>query len=405
MIHYLRKYLLNTLVSIAIGLMASNSIAGDFAVSPMMIDLEGVERSTHEFAFNIFGKSDTNIKLDLFDMSQLETGYMGFTKSDIENVESMASWVELSDTNFRVRDGETTTITGTINVPSRAAGTYLIGVMVEEDIPEEEQTGISVKIRYAVILNMRVEGSKNRRIKTGFEELVVVEQDDGLYVQGSFTNESTIDDWLVSQVQFRDQDNRLFERVEMKTESAWQRADPASRVFPGATVRVFGRISKPIQAGDFNVLVRNRFAEKSQPVYRDTVRLERSGNQSAIGSETLSPLEGDAATIEVLPGEVPVVIKKNGSSFSSFSIRNNSDVEISIQMPTSIDDGEAQGISDFQFYPETLVIAPSQKSRVVLKQNHIEETDYGNIDFLARLTSGNPAELGQVLMIKTIGAQ
>lgn len=406
MIHPIKNNFTKTALMAFTLLASALSYAGDFAVSPMMIDLEGVGRSSHEFSFNIFGKSDSNLKLELFDMGQLETGYMGFTESDLTNTENMASWVELSDTNFRVRDGETTTITGQINVPSRAAGTYLVGVMVEEDIPEEEQTGISVKIRYAVILNMRVEGSKNRRIKTEFDELVVVENEGDLYVQGSFTNKSSIDDWLVSQVQFRDGDNRLFERVEMRTESAWQRGDQASRVFPGATVRLYGKISKSDVAGDYNVLVRNRFADKSQPVYRDTIRLEPLVREEAeVEVADGGEIDPEQQIIDVLPKIVPIEIKNNGTSFSSFYVANNSDSEMSIELPSSISDPEGKGIKDFQFYPATLSLAPNQKSRIVLKQTHIDEADYGNVEFLASIKSSDGMEIDQLLAVRTAGAE
>lgn len=406
MIHPIKNNFTKTALMLFTLCVSALSYAGDFAVSPMLIDLEGVGRSSHEFSFNIFGKSDSNLKLELFDMSQLETGYMGFTESDLNNTENMANWVELSDTNFRVRNGETTTITGQITVPSRAAGTYLVGVMVEEDIPEGEQTGISVKIRYAVILNMRVEGSKNRRIKTEFDELVVIENEGDLYVQGSFTNQSSIDDWLVSQVQFRDGDNRLFERVEMKSESAWQRGDQASRVFPGATVRVYGKIAKSDVAGDYNVLVRNRFADKSQPVYRDKLRLDPIAKDEQVGeSADVNELVSEIPAIDVLPKVVPIEIKSNGTSFSSFYVANNSDEEITIELPSALADLEARGIKDFQFYPATLSLAPKQKSRVVLKQSHIDDADYGDIEFLVAIKSNSESLAEQLFSVKTIGAE
>ncbi len=354
--------------------------AGDFAVSPMMIDLQAVERSSYEFSFNIFGKSDTNIKLDLFDMSQLDTGYMGFTKSEATDLNSMASWVELEESTLRVRDGDTIAVNGIINVPAKAAGTYLVGVMVEEDIPEEQQSGIAVKIRYAVILNMRVEGSANRRIKTNFEELVVVQQENETYLQGYFTNESSVDDWLTSQVQIRSSDNRLQERVELKSESAWQRGDAASRVFPGAKVRVYGKISEPFTSDDYNLLVRNRFADKAQPVYRDTVRLVNATTDE----ESSKQKENESRpALELSDSVIAVAIKPNNTSLTSFYVTNNSNETLSLELYTEFDGLEDKGVKDFQFYPPQLELSAGQKSRLVLKQNHVPETDYGNPTFKA----------------------
>ena len=380
-------------------LVSTPIFAGDFAVSPMMIELEAVERSSYEFSFNIFGKSDTNIKLDLFDMNQLETGYMGFSKSETTDLNSMSSWVELEENSLQVRDGDTIAVNGVINVPAKAAGTYLVGVMVEEDIPEEEQSGIAVKIRYAVILNMRVEGSANRRIKTSFEELVVVEKDNETYLQGYFTNESSIDDWLSSQVQLRSSDNKLQERVELKSESAWQRGDAATRVFPGAKVRVYGKLAKPFATDDYNLLVRNRFADKSQPVYRDKVRLTAA---AAVGETTKSEARTTTNVLELSAPAVAVAIKANNTSLSSFYVTNNSSETITLALSQEIEGLATKGVRDFQFYPPQLELSTGQKSRIVLKQNHLPEMEYGNPTFEA--TYKNSESGDAVFLIPTTGA-
>jgi len=387
-----------------VGLFISQlAAAADFAVSPMMIEMEAVPRATQDFSFTIFGRTDADIKLSLFDMNQLETVYMGFQQANFDSENSMSSWVSLDDDRFRVREGETMEVTGSIEVPARAAGTYLLGIMVEEDIDEDEQSGIALRVRYAVVLNMRVEGSRSRRIQTSFEELAVVEQEDGTYLHGTFTNDSSIDEWLLSQVQIRSDENRLLERVEMKTESAWQRGDEASRIFPGAKVTVFGKLSKTMATGNYNVLVRNRFADKSQPVYRDTLRFERKDQE---GAEAITGESDDAAgapeqvAVEVSPAVVPIDIRNNGTSFSSFFIVNNGSEEIAIDLPAQVDNMESQGIADFQFYPNALVLQPNQRSRVVLKQTHLADAVYGNTVFQAAMTANGSTEQ---IEIKTQG--
>ncbi len=331
---------------------------------------------------------------------------MGFEEADIEDTESMANWIRLNNDAFSIRDGEVTEVSGQIAVPSRAAGTYLVGVMVEEDIPEEEQAGVAVKIRYAVVLNMRVAGPANRRIKTSFEELAVVQQEDGTYLEGMFSNDSRVDEWLESQVQIRNEDNRLVERVEMRTESAWQRNDETSRVFPGAQVRVFGRLTKDVEPGDYQVLVRNRFADKSQPVYRDTVRFKErtSGeDETVIDTDIASDREeDDDLSIEVSPAALPVEIRSNGTSFSSFIITNNGKQQIDVEMPDKIDGIEEKGVSDFKFFPDSLQIKPGEKTRVVLQQTHVDGSAYGNIVFEALVNAENLSADKKKLNIVTV---
>ena len=383
-------------------LVSHHILAADFAVSPMMIELDSVPRNTETFSFTIFGRSDANLKLSLFKVQQQETGYMGFVEADPADSESMTGWINLENDRLRIRNGETIQVNGQITIPGRASGTHLVGVMVEEDLSEEELSGIALRVRYAVILNLRVAGSSNRRIQTAFEELAVVEREDGTYLEGVFSNHSTVDDWLVSQVQIRSEDNRLLDRVELKTASAWQREDMASRVFPGSDVRVYGKLSKPIPNGAYNVMVRNRFADKSQPVYRDTISFELAANKSEdISAISQTEAVSDAALYEVSPGVIPVEIRSNGTSFTTFYIENKGNSEITVDLPSAIADMEANGVSEFQFYPDSVQVLPNNKSRVVLKQQHIEDTEYGNITFQAVVRQDVASSDAQPLEIKT----
>jgi len=391
-------------------LFTHQGFAGEFAVSPMLIEIGAQSREEQPFEFTIFGKSDTNIKLELFDMNQLETGYMGFseiTPDDLsaqDDLDSMANWIDLERDRFRIRDGETTTVRGTIKVPARAAGTHLVGVMVEEDLPEDEQSGISVKIRYAVVLNLRVEG-RYARIKTDFGELAAVTQEDGTYLEGYFTNDSAVDNWLFTEVQIRGDDNRLIDRIPLKTESAWQRADIGSRVFPGARVRMYGKIAKAFDTGNYKLLVRNKFADKTQPVFRETVYLEAptlaTTNLAAAEGEENSPAPA-TGSVSVNPDAVEVSIRSNGTSFASFSIQNTKNEVVNITLPSLMDNLEAQGVTSFKFYPETVSIKPNQRSKIVLRQTHVEGADYGNIIFQARIASAVSAEESELLNIATV---
>lgn len=380
------------------------SIAGEFAVSPMMIELIAKNREIKEFSFSVFGKSNSVIKLELFNMNQLESGYMAFTKLGEDDLVSMGSWVELERNNFRIRDGETVTVRGSIRVPSRAAGTHLIGVMVEEETPERERGGISVKIRYAVVIILHIEGRYNR-IRTQFDELVVVHRDDGTYLEGYFLNDSAIENWLFNEVQIRGMDNRLLERVPLKTESAWQRADIGSRVFPGARVRIYGKITESFDTGIYNVLVRNNFADKSQPVYRDTIYLEAPQQDNLHANDSGNP-EGseNSGTVIVDPEALQIRIRANGTSFSSFLISNTKQQEVRITFPSWLENLEEQGVSEFKFYPAALSIKPNRTSRIVLRQTHLSDSYYGDITFKAEIESDTATDDKSIVLdIRTVG--
>lgn len=375
------------------------SFAGEFAVSPMMIELESVNRSTEEFSFTLFGKSNTNVKLSLFNMNQLESGYMGFTEATLEDINSIAHWITLDNERYRLRDGEAIQVNGRIKVPGKAAGTHLIAIMIEEDLPEEVKGGVRVKIRYAVIVNVRVEGRKGR-VQSSFEEFVVVEKEDGLYLQASFTNKASTDEWLYSEVQLRDEANHLLERVELKTESSWERNDAGSRVFPNAKVFVYGRISKVFKTGHYRVLARNDFGGRTQAIYRDLIHLvakEAEANKNQPRSSEGASL----SSIEISSGSIDVEIRKNGTSFSSFTLRNNTAEVINIGLPDTLENPTDLGISDFQFYPKALTLRAYQSSKIVLKQNHINTADYGNIVYQARVETGDEFSSVSIFNIPT----
>ena len=192
----------------------------------------------------------------------------------------------------------------------------------------------------------------------------------------------------------------------MRTESAWQRSDETSRVFPGAQVRVYGKLTKDVEPGDYKVLVRNRFADKSQPVYRDTVRIEeRLTEESESLSGVAASNEEDGQKVEVSPAALPVEIRSNGTSFSSFIITNNSDQEIGVELPYELEGIEEKGVSGFKFFPDKLQIKPGERTRVVLQQTHLDGSDYGGIVFEATVDADDLAVDQRKLNIVTVEAR
>jgi hypothetical protein len=384
---------------------SSHALGGDLLVSPMLIEIEDVAPTVRNFSFSVTGQTEAQVKLSFFDMSQLESGYMAFREADISNTESLASWIDLEDDSFRIQGGETKLVNGKINVPTRAAGTYLLSIMVEEDIPEDASNGVAVTIRYAVVINLKVDGAINRRIKTGFEELVVVSAGNGKYLEGMFSNESRIDEWLDSEVQIRTENNKLIERVKMRTESAWQRNDITSRVFPGAKVRVFGKMERDIEPGDYKVIVRNRFADKSQPVYRDTVRIEERLAEENVDPAGIALVDGGSELqVEISPAVLPIEIRSNGTSFSSFTVTNSGNQSIFIDFPKEFEGLEEKGISEFKFFPDSVQIRPGKIARIVLQQTHLNGFDYEGITFGAMLRTGDVDEEQKKLNVVTVGS-
>lgn len=264
------------LTALGLGLTLAAAVTGagaaEFGVSPMMIEMTGAPDVSQDFKVQVIGKTGGKAKVSLYELKQSATGHMDFIPVDKPGEESMAGWVTLEKTRFDVKKDEVVTLNGRIKVPRKAGGTHLAAVMVEEDAPAKKQ-GVTLNVRYAVILNMNVSSTTRGRIQTEFRELAIQPQNDRVFIKGLFTNQGKIDGMLDAELQLRDAANRLVLKTPLKTQSAWERSDKGSRVFPGSEVVIFGELPRSLPAGAYSATVRNRFSDRAQPQYRDSLSL------------------------------------------------------------------------------------------------------------------------------------
>lgn len=344
------------------------SQAAEFAVSPMLIELDGAANVRQPFQFNVFGKSAGNVKLSVQSLRQQPTGHMDFV-ADTSAANDMAAWVRLETNGFAVKEGETRTINGELTVPRGAQGTYLAAVMVEEQRPESD-TGVTVNVRYAVILTLDVAGPR-RRVVTSFDHLQLSEQDDRHFIEARFVNSSAEDHDLLSELQLRDSNNRLVARIPLRTQSAWQRGEAASRVFPGAEVIVYGEVPPSLLAGDYVAMVRNQFGGRAQPTFRTDVNLPVTAfaSQSSEDSSLSGPITVKASAVRLRP---------DGQAMMTFTLKNQSNSVADIAFPQQGDTAVAN-VESYQFLPEAISLAPGQQRTVMLRQRaaeNIDKTEY-----------------------------
>ncbi len=357
---------LSILMALICLIISNRLYAAEFAISPMMIELSGKPGSTEDIEFQVHGKQAGTARIFLSQMEQQASGYMAFTPVDPQ-AGSLGDWLKLDRTRVKVKAGETQTVTGSITIPRRANGNKLLAIMVEEDRPKQDR-GVSLNVRYAIVLNLNVKGRKTR-LKSEFTDLKVEEQNGQRFVSGWFTNHSNRDARLNSIVSIRDQTRRLIARIPVKTKSAWQREDKLSRVFPGGKVKVYGLIDTNVEEGDVMLSVRNKFNGKSQ-----------AGVSQAVHIPALSPLETTTAdskderdktvepviaTLEILPNPIPVRVNRQGSTFAAIRLRNPLAEPITIELPDKASDEHNYS---FRFTPARLTLEPASSSIVTLRQ-------------------------------------
>lgn len=354
----------------------------EFAVSPMLIDFHSHPGATEPFEISVAGKKPGKIVLSLYSMNQQESGHMSFIESDSNPTQQDAiSWIRFERDSYELRKNETTIVRGVIKIPRNGRGTYLAAVMIEEET-NPSASHVSIKVRYAVILNINI-SRPSGRLKTVFDSLILVEREGATHVEGYFTNNNPFMGMLDSEVQIRGQDRRLVARLPLRTESAWQRGDAASRVYPGARVKVVAQLGSEPMSGEYSIIVRNRLSGRSLPVYRQEFAYHSSGSIEV----------ADAEPLQIAPEKIIVSPSRNGISFTPISFRNNLDQAVSIILPAGSD--RERGIERFEFIPGRINLRPGMKQRVLLKQMHRRDVDYPGRKFVLAATfeSGDQQDL------------
>ena len=378
--HYLIIFLMTLVLSLPL---ISQVQAAEFAVSPMMIELEGSPRVSESFSFQVFGKTAGQVRISPWDMEQQLSGHMGFVEvNDDANDENqkLSSWVQIDNPLFSVKKDESVEVTGQITIPPWANGSYHTAIMVEE-ARDADANGVVVNVRYAVILNIRVAGKKSR-IKSEFRDLRLVEQEGELYLAGRFINNSNRDYWLASKAQLRNSENRLQGSVILKTQSAWQRGDDGSRVFPGAEVEVFGLLTKAMASGSYQALVRNRFGGRHQRTFRSMVAVTP---QMAAAMQQYS----EAIPEGVALLKTPVLkVRRGGYASASVMLINNQDSAVEVRFP----EADQDLLSEYRFTPAVLTLEPNQRGMVLLNQKYKDAGDVQPIKHLAQVVQGEQVQ-------------
>lgn len=181
-------------------------------------------------------------------------------------------------------------------IPRDANGSYIAAVMVEEGDPLKKKPGVQLDARYAVIVSLGVNGVSHSRTITEIKDVALHNEKDRVFVQAAFSNRGKTDGTLNAELQMRDARNRLVQKVNLKTQSAWERGDAGSRVFPGSQVLVFGEVPRSLPAGDYQVEIHDRFGDHAQPLFRGTLNLPADQFAAALPVDPATAANSGMAT-------------------------------------------------------------------------------------------------------------
>ncbi|MBV1877312.1 MAG: hypothetical protein KUG79_06695 [Pseudomonadales bacterium] len=349
------KIYMPLILSILLLLFSSPAVrAGEFAVSPMMIELNMSPGDTADISFQVHGKMAGVAAISISQMRQQASGHMAFLPPDDE-AQGVDRWVSLERTLLPVKQGETQTVRGTLTLPKKLQGNHVLAIMIE-DQKTKNKRGVNLNVRYAIVITVNTP-IKNRRLKSDFSDLTIEEQNGNYFVTGWFENKSDRDSYFESVISLRNDKRRLVARVPLLTKSAWQRQDVNSRVFPQGRVKVFGLIPEKVVNGEYTLSSRSRFGGRMMPSVKMTTLLSRAN--------VLDLTEKGRSVVSVVPNPVLVETSKRGHSFSSLRIDNPLSELITVNLPA---EQSGQGWS-YRFSPNTVTIKPRSTRMVTLKQS------------------------------------
>lgn len=358
-------------------------------MSPLLIRLAGEPGQTLPFEIEVFGLGSGRIRLAANTLRQMPTGHVSFGGQREENLGperyQAQDWIEFERTSYRILRNETTHVEGMVSIPRNSGeGTYLAAVMVEEDPEASRIASIAVKVRYAVIFTIEV-GTAPRRPASSFGALNIVEADHQTMIESTFTNQSAFIITLQSDIQVRDGSQRLAARTSLRTESAWQRGDQASRVHPGATVKVYGPIEHGLASGEYTMLARNKVNQRLQSAHR-----AHRTHVSSIPTPAFTQmpvLEHDSVIVEPNP---------SGTSLTPVLLVNPGPASIRIRFP---DGGRRleDGVSSFKFVPDGIQLRPFARRRIMLRQEHVKDREYTGSEFTITAISSRGEEAKHTL--------
>ena len=235
----LLKYLSAIILSFSLMILFSFTVKA-IGVQPLTLDFSMSPGETEDFQL-IFSSSGIaeNVAISIYQCYQDYTGNLGYRLADQGSFPEMG-WIELEENSVQVPGEGEVYLKGSIRVPfGTQPGSYIIILMVEPE-PGKAGDGISLLVRYAVRLIVRVDGRPEERGRINFHRLDKDENGEPLIIAG-VENTSRLDYLAGVEVTIRDENRSLVERVTLRTISGVKNNRDLTRLYPGSEVLFLGK--------------------------------------------------------------------------------------------------------------------------------------------------------------------
>ncbi len=351
------------LLALMLLLLNVNRPAFAIGVEPLLINLNLSPGSSQTFEIIVTPEEREELThLMLYQPRQTPDGDIQY--EILNSTDTLLSkWIELETNRLLVRPGSKSVIRGTVHVPFDAKGSYFAVVMVEPDTAQTKE-GIAFLVRYAVLLNINVSTIGIREEATVTELSLKQDELSESLLQFQLSNPSPLHYFSSAEAIIRDENNRLVERVDLRTPFAWANNQTATMVMPGAEVLFTGKLSQPLFPGKYNIRLFVRYGN-SQIVKNKVVE---------ISDADFSSSNVQVKYLKVTPNSLDARIMPGGSTSKVIQISNNSPEELEIKVrPHDIEKDYTNSIFSnasvaMRTNPE-FTLAPRRQQRLVLTLN------------------------------------
>ena len=261
---------------ISLAFLLGTSVAFSLEVQPLAFQKEVNPGDKILIPLKISSEVDQKISLKLLKYTQREDGKQEFVEYE-DSRDSVLNWFAFPNTIF-LRAYSSANIAVEVKIPYTARGTYVSVIMVE---PEEEGavTGITIKIRFAILIVLRVSAPGLRQTYEIEDFDIVPDENKEPVVTVKFHNNSLLDYFASIDAAIRDPNGRTVEKVHLNTGQSLNRGIAQTWLVPDANVIFSAKVSKILSSGKYKVHLyvnygdRQRIVTKSFQIDRELFKL------------------------------------------------------------------------------------------------------------------------------------
>lgn len=332
------------------------ALAKGFAVQPLYLEFKPRGKVKKErFEIKITTESAIKLKLGLFKAEQDLTGKLSF--KELPPVDKNSNIITLDKKKYQINRAGLVKVRGSVTYPRKQNKTAIYAIMIEEDRSKSE-TGISINVRYAVVLKVQTSKRKTM-IRITLDSIKIEPMGGNLVLSSVITNKSVKDFDIEAIAKIRRPDNSVVETVDIRSGSAWQRNDRNSIIFPSSRVSLFGKITKSLSPGTYKVTINGKIDKKRPVSARGSVKI----SQSQLKAQDKSALtKGD---VGFTPLPMNIIYKEKGASYYRFQVSNPTGEKLTVDLPQM--GKEATEKYEYSFVPSKVSLRPNSKKNIMFK--------------------------------------